>query len=283
MEKMPVILTFDVDVELIWRGRDPEGFRKPVTKSLSEYEIGFGLPRIFRILEKYGNLPASFFIPGEVAEKNPQVVQRIDQKGFEIGNHGYTHIYPDRLGSKEAERDEYVRANEILKKLTGKEPKGFRSPAWEFSEYTLDLIEELGFEYDSNMMGSDCIEYLHVGDRKTNIVEIPIAWVLDDAAYWLYSGRTQGKSMQPLISVQDYWIKTFDVLYEEFLEEKKGGKDPDIAFVLTGHPQIIGRPANSTVLENLLKHITAQEEIEFMSICTVVKKFKEEHEKEQNK
>lgn len=275
MEKMPVILTFDVDVELMWRGKDPEGFRKPVTQSLSEYEINAGLPRVFKILKKYGDLPASFFVPGEVAEKYPQVVRAIDELGYEIGNHGYTHIYPDKLGSREIEKDEYERASDLLTKLTGKKPKGYRSPAWEYSEHTLDLILEMGFEYDSNMMNSDCISYLQVGERKTDVVEIPISWVLDDAAYWLYSGRTMGKSMQPIAAVQDYWIKTFDVLYKEFLEEKEEGIDTNKAFILTCHPQIIGRPANSLVLENLISHICEQKEIEFMSISTVVKKFKE--------
>jgi peptidoglycan-N-acetylglucosamine deacetylase len=278
MDKMPVILTFDVDVELIWRARDPDGFRNTVTKSLSQYEITSGIPRIMKILEKYGKLPASFFVPGEIAEEYPEIVKLIDRSGFEICNHGYSHIYPAKLPSGAAEREEYEKSNLILEKLTGKVPKGYRSPAWEFSDYTLDIIEDMGFEFDSNMMGSDCIEYLHVGERKSKIVEIPIAWVLDDAAYWLYSGRTQGKCMQPIDSVQNYWIKTFDVLYDEFLEEKKEGRNPDKAFVLTCHPQIIGRPANSTVLDNLLRHICEHTEIEFMSLSTVTKKFREEHE-----
>lgn len=274
---MPVIITFDVDVELIWRGRDPEGFRNPGTMSLSLYEINAALPRIFRILDKYGKLPASFFIPGLIAEEYPETVKEISDRGYEIGNHGYTHIYPERLGSKEIERDEYVRSNKILEEITGKVPRGYRSPAWDFSEHTLDLIEELGFIYDSNMMDNDRIEYLQVGNRKTNIVEIPISWVLDDAAYWLYSGKTQGKCMQPITSVENYWIKTFDVLYEEFLQEKAQGIDSAISFVLTCHPQIIGRPANSLVLSHLIEHIQQFEQAQFMSISQVVELFKKEH------
>lgn len=275
MNKMPVILTFDVDVELIWRGRDPEGFRKPGTMSLSMYEIKAALPRVFRILNQYGNIPATFFVPGLIAEEYPETVKEISERGYEIGNHGYSHIYPERLGSKEIEKEEYVNTNNILKNLTGKVPRGYRSPAWEFSDYTLDLIEEMGFEYDSNMMDNDRIEYLQVGERRTNIVEIPISWVLDDAAYWLYSGRTQGKSMQPITSVENYWIKTFDVLYTEYLEEKEQGIDSDISFILTCHPQIIGRPANSLVLSHLIEHILKHEEAKFMSIGEAVEEFRQ--------
>lgn len=276
MKKMPVIFTFDVDVELIWRGRDPEGFRKPGSLALSRYEIKCALPRVFRILEKYGNLPASFFVPGLIGEEYPDTVREISQRGFEIGNHGYTHIYPDRLGSREAEKDEYVKANAMLEKLTGKRPQGFRSPAWDFSDYTVELMEELGFVYSSNMMDNDRLEFLESNGKQTDIVEVPIAWVLDDAAYWLYSGRTQGKCMQPITSVENYWIKTFDVLYEEYLEEKEAGIDSDISFVLTCHPQIIGRPANSLVLEHLIQHIQKHSQAEFMTISDAVNAFKKE-------
>lgn len=276
MKKMPVILTFDVDVELIWRGRDPEGFRKPGTLALSMYEIKSALPRVFRILERHGNIPASFFVPGLIAEQYPDTVKEIHQRGFEIGNHGYSHIYPDRLGSKEAEREEYIRTNQLLEQITGKRPEGYRSPAWDFSDDTIDLLEEMGFQYSSNLMDNDKLEYLEVGERKTKIVEIPIAWVLDDAAYWLYSGKTQGKCMQPITSVENYWIKTFDVLYEEFLEEKEMGIDSDISFVLTCHPQIIGRPANSLVLSHLIEHIQKHSQAEFMTIGKAVRLFQEE-------
>lgn len=279
MKKMPVIFTFDVDVELIWRGRDPEGFRKPGTLALSLYEMKSALPRVFRILERNGNLPASFFVPGLIGEEYPDMVREIAGRGFEIGNHGYTHIYPDRLGSREAEREEYIKANEMLEKLTGKRPEGFRSPAWDFSDYTVELMEELGFVYSSNLMDNDRLEFLEAGGRKTDIVEVPIAWVLDDAAYWLYSGRTQGKCMQPITSVENYWIKTFDVLYEEYLEEKEAGIDSDISFVLTCHPQIIGRPANSLVLDHLIRHIREHSQAKFMTIGEAVKEFKKEQKK----
>ncbi len=279
MKKMPIILTFDVDVELIWRGRDPEGFRKPGTLGLSMYEIKCALPRVFRILQDYGNLPASFFVPGLIAEEYPETVKEINRRGYEIGNHGYTHIYPDRLESREVEKDEYMRASKRIEELTGKRPKGYRSPAWDFSDHTIDIIEEMGFVYSSNMMDNDRIEFLEVGNRKTDIVEIPIAWVLDDAAYWLYSGKTQGKCMQPITSVENYWIKTFDVLYDEFMEEKSHGIDSDISFILTCHPQIIGRPANSLVLRHLLEHIMEKPEIEFMSISDAVEKFLKEQKK----
>lgn len=271
MKKMPVILTFDVDGEQLWLCRDPENINRPVTLSLGQYGPNKGVPRILKLLKEY-EVPSTFFIPGMIAEKYPEMVKSINGHGHEIGNHSWTHTYPDKMESEEAEREEYYKTSDLLEKLTGIRPKGYRSPAWEFSPHTIDIIEEMGIEYSSNMMDKDEISYLTIGKRESKIVEIPIHWVLDDAAFWLYSVRIPGKSMQPLQAVEDYWKLEFDVLYEEFLEEEGS----DICFVLTCHPQVIGRPARMKVLENVIRHIKGMPNIEFVTCIDAVKRFKDE-------
>jgi peptidoglycan/xylan/chitin deacetylase (PgdA/CDA1 family) len=152
--KMPVVLTFDVDGETLWLCRDPENAKRPVSLSLGRYGLIEGVPRILRLLERY-DIPATFFVPGMIAERYTETIRGIAGRGHEIGNHSYSHTYPDKLPSKEAEREELQRTNEILKSITGKIPDGYRSPAWEFSEHTLDLLLEMGFTYSSNMMHTD--------------------------------------------------------------------------------------------------------------------------------
>ena len=273
-KKMPVLLTFDVDGEALWLCRDPENIDRPVTLSLGRYGPVKGVPRILKLLDRY-DLPATFFIPGMIAEKYQGMVKEIDERGHEIGNHSWTHTYPDKMEGYEAEYDEYLRSNDLLEKLTGKRPRGYRSPAWEFSPNTLDIIEKLEFSYSSNMMDKDEVDYLKIGERISKIVEIPIHWVLDDAAFWLYSVRIPGKSMQPLDAVESYWKTEFDVLYEEFMEEA----DSDICYVLTCHPQVIGRPARMKVLENLIKHIRGHADVEFVTCWQLVERFKAKYEK----
>ena len=267
-KKMPVLLTFDVDGEALWLCRDPENIDRPVTLSLGQYGPNEGMPRILRVLNKY-HLPATFFIPGMIAEKYPDMVKRVDAEGHEIGNHSWTHTYPDKMAGRAEEQDEYLRTSDLLAKLTGKRPAGYRSPAWEFSPHTLDLLEEQGFLYSSNMMDKDSVSHLQIGERKSKLVEIPIHWVLDDAAYWLYSVRIPGKAMQPLQAVEDYWKAEFDGLYEEYMETE----DTDICYVLTCHPQVIGRPARMKVLENVIRHILGHADVEFMTCSSLAERF----------
>jgi poly-beta-1,6 N-acetyl-D-glucosamine synthase len=47
-------------------------------------------PKILDILKKY-NIKATFFIVGQNAQENPDIIQRMYNEGHEIGNHSYTH------------------------------------------------------------------------------------------------------------------------------------------------------------------------------------------------
>lgn len=274
MKKMQVLLTFDVDGEMIWRNRDPENANRPVTLSLGQYGVNVGLQRIVKMLKKY-DIPATFFVPGMTAEMYPHVLTDIQRDGVhEIGHHSYSHTFPDLFPSAEAEAADYDKASKIIEPLIGKKLVGYRSPAWEFSRNTLGIIKDMGIEYSSNMMGTDKLDYLEIFGEKSDIVEIPIHWILDDAAFWLYSVRIVGKAMQPLESVEKCWKEEFDGLYEDFMDELDEGIDSDIVYVLTCHPQIIGRPSRMNVLENVVKHIMQRPNVEFVTCGTAASQFR---------
>jgi peptidoglycan/xylan/chitin deacetylase (PgdA/CDA1 family) len=278
-QKMPVLMTFDLDGESLWRCRDPENANRPVTLSQGQYGPEVGAPRILKMLKKY-DLHSTFFIPGFTVKQYPELVKKIVTDGHEIGNHGWSHTYPDNMEGYEAEKKEYLDCSDIMESITGSRPKGYRSPAWEFSKNTLDILEGMPeIEYSSNMMNTDKIRYLKIGDREYRFVEIPIHWVLDDAAYWLYSLRTPGKAMQPLESVENYWKSEFDALLEEFLEEVEKKDESDICFVLTCHPQVIGRPARMKMLERLVKHMLDTKKVEFLTGLEATIRFKDKYPK----
>ena len=101
------------------------------------------------------------------------------------------------LSQKKEERG-LVRGIEAIKCLTGINPRGYRSPSWDLSPVTVELLLKHGFLYDSSMMGNDYSPYrVRVGDRiepeepvvfgrETDLVEIPISWSLDDFVHFEY-------------------------------------------------------------------------------------------------
>lgn len=107
-----------------------------------------------------------------MAEHNPDVIRRIDEAGHEIGNHGYTH---ERFVEKTVEEQLEIlkKTQKIIKDITGKEPKGFRTPSGDWHVRTPYLLNELGFLYSSSMRGDDIPYYTVLDGKETDLVEIP--------------------------------------------------------------------------------------------------------------
>jgi peptidoglycan-N-acetylglucosamine deacetylase len=64
--------------------------------------------------------------------------------------HGYTHTPSARLTPAEEEA-ELIRARKLLEGA-GAAVAGYRSPSWDVSPVTLDLLQKHGFRYSSQFM-----------------------------------------------------------------------------------------------------------------------------------
>jgi peptidoglycan/xylan/chitin deacetylase (PgdA/CDA1 family) len=147
----------------------------------------------------------------------------------------------------------------ILDRITGAPPRGYRSPSWELSEVSLDLLASHGFLYDSSLMGDDAPYMLDTNDPAKRMVEVPVHWSLDDAPNFVYvpSANRMGPMRNPN-EVYDNWAAEFDGLY-------RYGR----SFNLTMHPQHIGRPGRLLMLERLIRHIRTFPNVEFMRVIDV--------------
>ncbi|MBI4200752.1 MAG: polysaccharide deacetylase [Chloroflexi bacterium] len=251
-----VMLTFDEDGVSGWLRRDPQLANHPSLISMGEFGPTVGTPRILELLGRYG-IRASFFIPGYVAENHPDMVREVVRQGHEVGHHGYMHEAPSSLGPGEDEGAILDKGTRILQELTGQRPLGYRSPSWELSERSLDLLTERGFIYDSSLMGND-IPYF-VPTSRGRLVELPVHWSLDDAPYYTYAavlGRTA-----PMASPQD--------VYNAWEWEFEGAYKYGRAFVLTMHPHTSGRLARLVALERLIQHMKSHPGVEFMRCVDV--------------
>lgn len=77
-------------------------------------------------LKKRGT-KASFFVTGQAAEAHPELIKRMDEEGHLIGNHTYSHLQLTQK-NREAFREELVKTNEIISRITGKEVLFVRPP-----------------------------------------------------------------------------------------------------------------------------------------------------------
>ena len=251
------MLTFDVDGVSSWLNRNPEFKNHPSLMSMAEYGPSVATPRILDMLDEHA-IKASFYIPGFVAETHVELVKEIACRGHEVGHHGYMHEPPSTLPVEE-ERRVLEKGLEILQGITGQAPRGYRSPSWELSENSLELLSSLGFLYDSSLMGDDAPYLLDAAGPGKAMVELPIHWLLDDAPNFVYApvANRLGPMRNPE-EVYGTWAAEFEGLY-------RFGR----TFNLTMHPQYIGRPGRLLMLERLIEHIRSFPNVEFMRCLDV--------------
>ncbi|MGP7998846.1 MAG: polysaccharide deacetylase family protein [Streptosporangiaceae bacterium] len=245
-----VALSFDADHETIWL-RD--GQTSPGRLSQGEYGARAAVPRILRLLGRHG-IPASFYVPAVCALLRPDEVRSYAQAGHEVGLHGWIHERNSELPAA-AERSLTVRAAETLARLTGTQPAGIRTPSWDFSHATLDIIAELGLRYDSSLMADDDPYEIEAAGRPTGIVEIPVQWIRDDAPYF---PADPGRPFTPPRAIGQMWRDEFDQAFAH------GG-----LFQLTMHPHVIGPRSRFVILEELIDYIAGHHGVWFASHADV--------------
>jgi peptidoglycan/xylan/chitin deacetylase (PgdA/CDA1 family) len=224
-----------------------------------------------RILDtlKLRGLPSTWYVPGFTIESHPRECEAVVEAGHEVAHHSWSHIPPANQTCEEEEAD-LVRANDAIECLTGQKARGYRSPSWDLSESTIDLLIKHGFLYDSSLMGTDYVPYrarrndtFALGEpyrygEETDLIELPISWSLDDHPHFEFF-RTPEVLMPGLNSartVMGSW-------YDEWRYMKKIVDWGILTYTM--HPYVIGRGFRMLALEGLIDKLM-DEGAEFMTM-----------------
>jgi peptidoglycan-N-acetylglucosamine deacetylase len=257
MPRHIVCLTFDFDTQ---SGFIARGMTTPTPLSRGEFGL-IGAQRILALL-KSQSIRATWFVPGFTIESHPKACEAVVGHGHEVAHHSWAHIPPANQSRDEEEAD-LVRANAAIERLTGKKSRGYRSPSWDLSDNTIDLLLAHGFLYDSSLMGADYWPYrARRGDRvalgepygrgeETALVEMPISWSLDDFPHFEFI-RTPSSvlpGLQSARAVMQNWL-------DEFLYMKKTVEWGVLTYTM--HPYVIGRGYRMLGLEDLIEKLTAE-------------------------
>ena len=252
MPRSIVCLTFDFDAISGWIAR---GMTSPSPISRGEFGPHVGVPRILELLARYA-VPSSWYIPGHTLDTFPDACRRVADAGHEIGHHGWTHRPPASL-TREQEEQELVRANDAIERLTGRRARGYRSPSWDLSPHSVELLLAHGFVYDSSMMADDYTPYrVRQGDvitleepavfgRETPLIEMPISWTLDDYPHFEFvrTPTTILAGNMNANAVLGNWLDDFHYLNQNL----EWG-----VITYTFHPFVIGRGHRMMILEKLI-------------------------------
>jgi peptidoglycan/xylan/chitin deacetylase (PgdA/CDA1 family) len=244
------------DAQSAWQGTFDRS--SPAYLSRGEFDAEVGVPRLLALLKDFG-LPATFFTPTHTMATFPEQFARVLDAGHEIGAHGCCHENIPSLSPSEEERLMELTVTQH-EKIVGCAPRGFGSPAWDFSDITYELLMKYEFDYDSSLMGRDFQPYfprkvnldLENGNRFAEpweILEIPVSWYLDDFPHLEFIG---GFNHGPFTIGQlvEMWTTQFDYAY---------ANEPNGVFTLTVHPGTIGRAHHLVAFRKFLEHVLSHD------------------------
>ncbi|HEY1640281.1 MAG TPA: polysaccharide deacetylase [Streptosporangiaceae bacterium] len=231
-----VTLSFDVDAEAGMLTEGEPAARQLSSLSEARYGILRGLPRIRALLQRE-QIPATFYVPGDTAERHTAALTGLMPDGHEIAHHGHLHLRSDGLPAA-AQRRELEQGLAALRDRLGAPVTGYRSPSWELTPETLALLGELGFGYDSSCMGDDRPYYEVHGEHR--ILELPVHWSLDDWPHFAWHPGGNEALAAPS-AVLEIWLAEF----ESALAEHR-----HITFTM--HPEVIGRGHRLAALAALI-------------------------------
>ena len=106
------------------------------------YENGYTSEILDTLKEK--NVQAVFFLTGDYARREPELIKRMIKEGHILGNHSMTHPSMPSL-SQDGVREEIMSLHNYVLNNYGYEMQYFRPPCGEYSEQTLDITQRCGY------------------------------------------------------------------------------------------------------------------------------------------
>ncbi|WP_229902117.1 polysaccharide deacetylase family protein [Streptomyces zaomyceticus] len=101
-------------------------------------------PAILEALRRH-DCRAMFFVCGEMAVENPDLLREMADDGHVVGNHSWSHPLIPRLRPSRI-RDELGSTSEIVERTLGTAPLWYRAPYGAWNRHSFEIGAELGME-----------------------------------------------------------------------------------------------------------------------------------------
>jgi polysaccharide deacetylase family protein (PEP-CTERM system associated) len=181
---MPMINALTIDVEDYFQVSAFAAHVRRADWETVECRVERNVDRILTLLAD-ANATATFFALGWIAERYPELMQRIADGGHELASHGFGHQRASEQSPAEFLADIRL-AKAILEDVTGREVRGYRAPSFSIgasNPWAFDAILDAGYRYSSSIYP---IRHDHYGmpdaprfahEVRPGLLEIPIATV----------------------------------------------------------------------------------------------------------
>lgn len=209
-----------------------------------DYGNRVGLWRMMEVMDAYGirgtlSLSMSNFV------HYPEIFEACEARKWAIMSHGMYNTRYHWGYSEQEERDAIHESMELHRKLTGRQLKGWFSPAASWTFNTPDLVAEAGITYYCDWYHDDQPFPMRTRSGRT-LVTVPYTMELNDAVLYRHQYEAQ--------DFADWTCDAFDTLYRE-------GADQPRVLCLALHPYIFGQPHRIKHLDRTLKYIAGHDDV----------------------
>ena len=234
-------------------------------ESIYEYGSRAGVWRILREFERR-QLPLTIFAVSMALQRHLELAEACMELGHEIACHGWRWVNYQQI-NEVVEREHVRIGTDILKQITG--------GAWPLGWYTGRdspatrrlVVDQGGFEYDSDYYGDDLPFWLHVKTSSGNLLPqlvVPYTMDCNDMRFGLPQGFSQGDEFF------EYLRDSFDVLYAE-------GADCPKMMSIGMHCRILGRPGRLRGLQRFLDHVQQHDQVWVTRRIDIARHWKQVH------
>lgn len=142
-----------VDLDSLACYREIHGLAPPdAPPDGADHAYSVGVRRLLDFFEDSG-VASTLFVVGKDAEhpEHAALLGEASAAGHELGNHSYSHFYDLPRRPLQVQREEIARAEEVIARVAGHKPVGYRAPGYNISLPLLKVLAERDYLYDSSV------------------------------------------------------------------------------------------------------------------------------------
>jgi len=240
-----------------------QGQRHMNMESIYEYGARAGFWRLHRLFTERA-LPVTVFGVAMALQRNPAVVEAMQQADWEIASHGYRWI-DYQFVDEATEREHLQKAIAIHREVTGVRPQGWYLGRCSPASHRM-AGEEGGFVYNADSYADDLPYWDHSHADADGQPQLMVPYTLDanDMRFATPQGFNSGQQFYA------YLKDTFDVLYAE------GEKQPKMMSVGL-HCRLAGRPGRAAAVAKFLDYLQSRKKVWVARRIDIANHWREHH------
>jgi peptidoglycan/xylan/chitin deacetylase (PgdA/CDA1 family) len=229
---------------------------------LRDYGNRVGVWRLMELFDRL-ELPVTVSLSMAVLDMYPDLAQAMMERQWEFMSHGLYNTRYHWNMSEDEEREAIAQCQEIHLRHTGRDLRGWFSPAASNTLRTPDLVAESGISYLCDLYHDDQPTPIRV--RSGELTSLPYSMEINDSIAWRRGQEAEAFARK----IRD----EFDVLYAEGAEH---GRVMNIAV----HPFIMGQPHRIDALDHALQYIRSHEDVWFATGAQIVDCYRQQRAKD---